>query len=788
MSDALIPGRNETTVSRHDVGSHEPEGMPLASILWHRKGLVILGMVAGLVVAFLYQLRSQPTYQVSAQMMVVRKKVDAGIDIRTSVVDDYVATQLAVIKGDQVLREAAIILQEEAPTAPATEISDDVRVPVSSASLATMDPSRVLEFLKAGLVVGKDTQSASSNIVVLSFKSDTPKDCSMALRAIVRGYKAFLDKMYNLANDAYMTRLDRTISSVRRDASVLREELRLIDARIQQSSADGALNRQMILLETTRNFQTALDRLRTRREDLVDQARVAGLMSRTDLPGGGSVDDLLGRDVNLSRMQEIRLLERKVRMLNRQGLGKDHPDVKDLVEEIRELKAGAPVLPADSTVKKPEPSSDEPMFGNRSDALVSHIETKIEELDAKLSEAKDALASLQPQIDEIRQAELRKVELTRKLEKSDRDVELHEQIRQQYMMTKDHGGYDAQEITRIPDVGAEVPRRGTLILLVGLFFGGALGSGLAWLAEKTDRTFRDPNEVQRVLGYSVLANIPVLNLPEQPDLSAPLDSSLVVHHEPKSQEAESYRGLRTALYFSTQGSGHQVIQVTSPSAGDGKSTLSVNLAICMAQSGRKVLLIDADMRKPRIHKLIRIETVTNGLAAVIDRRALLAEATRPSGIMNLTVLCCGDRPANPAELLTSPNFPAVIEEARKLYDIVIIDTPPLLAVSDPCVVAARVDGVILTMRLRKNGRPLAERARDILSALDAKVLGVVINGNDKDPSRPDGYGYGYKYGSYYSYTDYHHYTDEEGRQSPSPASRVLPMLGMRGRKGPGQPS
>jgi capsular exopolysaccharide synthesis family protein len=208
----------------------------------------------------------------------------------------------------------------------------------------------------------------------------------------------------------------------------------------------------------------------------------------------------------------------------------------------------------------------------------------------------------------------------------------------------------------------------------------------------------------------------------------------------------------------------------------------------MAQSGRKVLLIDADMRKPRIHKLIRIETVTNGLAAVIDRRALLAEATRPSGIMNLTVLCCGDRPANPAELLTSPNFPSVIEEARKLYDIVIIDTPPLLAVSDPCVVAARVDGVILTMRLRKNGRPLAERARDILSALDAKVLGVVINGNDKDPAQHDGYGYGYKYGSYYSYTDYHHYTDEEGRQSPSPASRVLPMLGMRGRKGPGLPS
>lgn len=787
MGDSLIPGRSDPTVSRLEVvGTHESEGMPLAAILWHRKGLVIIGMIAGLVVAFFYQLRSQPIYQVSAQMMVVRKKVDAGIDMRTSVVDDYVATQLAVIKGDQVLREAAMILQEESPEAAPTESVDDARVPVApQATLATMEPGRVLDFLKAGLTVTKDAQSASSNIVVLTFKSDAPRDCSLALRAIVRGYKAFLDKMYNLANDAYMTRLDRTISTVRRDASVLREELRAIETRIQQSSVDGVLSRQVALLETVRNYQSSLDRLRIRREDLVDQARVAGLMSRTDLPGGSGVDEILGRDVNLSRLQEIRLLERKVRMLNRQGLGKDHPDVKDLVDEIRELKTNLPALPADGAARKTEPASDEPMFGSRSDALVSHIETKIDELDMKLAEAKSSLAELQPQIDEMRQAELRKADLTRKLEKADRDVELHEQIRQQYMMTKDHGGYDAQEITRIPDTGTEIPRRGTLILLVGLFFGGALGSGLAWLAEKTDRTFRDPGEVQRVLGVSVLGSIPVLDVAEEPDPAALLDSSLIVHHAPKSQEAEAYRGLRTALYFSTRGSGHQVIQITSPSAGDGKSTLSANLAICMAQSGRKVLLIDADMRKPRIHKLIKIENNANGLAAVIEGKVPLAEAVRPAGIINLSVLCCGGRPANPAELLTSPNFPVIIEETRKLYDVVIIDTPPLLAVSDPCVVAARVDGVILTLRLRKNGRPLAERARDILSALDAKVLGVVLNGNDKDSARKDGYSYyGYQYGSSYSYTDYHHYTDEEGRQSPSPASRVLPMLGLRGRKGP----
>ena len=763
--------------------AREDDASKLAMILWNRKGLVMLGMAAGLVVAFLYQLRLAPVYQVSAQVMVLRKKVDPGIDVRTAAVDDYVATQLAVIKGDQVLREAAILLQEEVPAQPADSAGDDLRATGAHQSLATMDPARVVDFLKSGIEVAKDTQSASSNIVKVSFRSESPRDCSLALKSIIRGYKAFLDKMYNLANDAYMTRLDRTISTARRDAASLREDLRGVEGKVQESVIGGALGRQASLNETLRAQQSGLDRLRARREDLMDQARVAGLMNRADV-GALTMDDPLARDANMTVLQEIRLLERKVRVLNRQGLGKDHPDVRDLLDEIRELKSAGASPPLAGS-KRAGAVGEETPFASRSEALVTHLDDKINEMEGKLEETRASIADLQPQVDEIRQVEGRKSELVRKLEKADRDVELHEQIRQQYMMTKDHGGYDAQEITRIPEMGSPVPTRGTLVLLVGLFFGGAAGSGLAWLAEKTDRSFRDPSEVSRALGMPILGHIPVLSLPEEPDSSGTIDVSLVAHHAPKSQEAEAYRGLRTALYFSTQKGGHQVIQVTSPSAGDGKSTLSANLAISMAQSGRKVLLVDADMRKPRLHKLIRLDSPGPGLAALIQGDASLAEAARPTGVINLSVICCGPRPTNPAELLTSPRFKEVIEEARKTYDIVLIDSPPLLAVSDPCVVAPRVDGVILTLRLRKNGRPLAERAGEILAGLDAKVLGAVINGCD--PSGGEGYKgyYGYKYNYYYSYSDYHHYSDNEGLQSPAPSSRVLPSLGLRPRKGPG---
>lgn len=783
MNELARSGAVRELSSQRNESVREDDASKLAMILWNRKGLVLLGMAAGVIVAFLYQLRLAPVYQVSAQVMVLRKKVDPGVDVRTAAVDDYVATQLAVIKGDQVLREAAILLQEEVPAQPAESVVDDPRTPGAQQSLATMDPARVVDFLKAGIDVAKDAQSASSNIVKVSFRSESPRDCSLALRSIIRGYKAFLDKMYNLANDAYMTRLDRTISTARRDAASLRDDLRGVEGKVQESLSGGALGQLATLNETLRAQQAGLDRLRSRREDLMDQARVAGLMSRADV-GVSAVDDPLVRDASLTVLQEIRLLERKVRVLNRQGLGKDHPDVRDLVDEIRELKS-AGAIPSAAGPKRPGVVGEEATFGSRSDALLSHLNDKINELEGKLEETRTSIADIQPKVDEIRQVEGRKAELARKLEKADRDVELHEQIRQQYMMTKDHGGYDAQEITRIPDAGSPVPTRGTLVLLVGLFFGGAAGSGLAWLAEKTDRSFKDPAEVSRTLGMPIIGHIPVLALPEVPDESGPIDVSLVAHHAPKSQEAEAYRGLRTALYFSTQKGGHQVIQVTSPSAGDGKSTLSANLAVSMAQSGRKVLLLDADMRKPRLHKLIRLDSPGPGLAALIQGETTLAEAAKPTGVINMSMVSCGPRPANPAELLTSPRFKEVIEEARKAYDIVLIDSPPLLAVSDPCVVAPRVDGVILTLRLRKNGRPLAERAGEILADLDAKVLGAVINGCD--PSGGEGYKgyYGYKYNYYYSYSDYHHYSENEGLQSPAPSSRVLPSLGLRPRKGPG---
>jgi succinoglycan biosynthesis transport protein ExoP len=313
-------------------------------------------------------------------------------------------------------------------------------------------------------------------------------------------------------------------------------------------------------------------------------------------------------------------------------------------------------------------------------------------------------------------------------------------------------------------VAPSLPQSLLLAGVIGLVF----GLSLAYLAELTDKSFRSPEDIRKRLGLPVIGHIPPITALPAAAPDSGLDPMIAAYHKPRALEAEAYRGVRTSLYFTTQNQGYKVIQVTSPNAADGKSTLAANLAVSMARSGKRVLLLDADMRKPRVHQMFKVGTVEVGLAQVVAGEADADAALVPCPeVPGLWLMPCGPRPANPAELLTSPRFPELLEQLRERFDLVLIDTPPILAVSDPAVVAPRVDGVILTIRVTKNGRPSAERAKEVLTSLGAKVLGVVVNGF-AGGSTPYGY-YSY-YQSPYHYEESHGYVDNgDGAPAPLPS-------------------
>lgn len=216
--------------------------------------------------------------------------------------------------------------------------------------------------------------------------------------------------------------------------------------------------------------------------------------------------------------------------------------------------------------------------------------------------------------------------------------------------------------------------------------------------------------------------------------------SLISLTNPKSPIAEQFRTIRTNIQFSSVDKELQTIIVTSSGPGEGKSTNTANLAVVFAQQGKRVLLIDADLRKPTVHYTFRTENHV-GLSNVLTRQLTLEEAISTTAQEKLWVLSSGPIPPNPSELLGSKNMQVLLEQAKEEYDVIVIDTPPVLAVTDAQILANLADGVVLVVSSGKTERDSAKKAKELLESAQAKILGVVLNNKKAEESH-----YYYYYG------------------------------------------
>jgi succinoglycan biosynthesis transport protein ExoP len=323
-----------------------------------------------------------------------------------------------------------------------------------------------------------------------------------------------------------------------------------------------------------------------------------------------------------------------------------------------------------------------------------------------------------------------------------------------------------------------IPRNLMFALVLGL----ASGVGLAFLLEGLDNTVRTTEQAQMISGLPSLGMIPLGSKsaregpnPKRLVIATSKEAvELVTQVRPQSQMAESYRALRTSLLLSNLGAPPKVIMVTSALPQEGKTTTSINCAVVLAQKGVRVLLIDADMRRPSIHKTLGMGP-HSGLSNVLTGSTTLEQAiTRSTILPNLFVLTAGTPPPNPAELLASSNMRDKLAELREQYDHIVIDTPPSLSVTDAVVLSPRADAVVLVIRSGQTTKQALRRSRDILTQVNAKVVGVLLNAVDL--SSPDYYYY-YEYqGKYARYyqegesSGHEGETDDVEESSPSSSS------------------
>jgi polysaccharide biosynthesis transport protein len=304
-----------------------------------------------------------------------------------------------------------------------------------------------------------------------------------------------------------------------------------------------------------------------------------------------------------------------------------------------------------------------------------------------------------------------------------------------------------------------------LILAVSAILGLLLAVGYAFFIEYMDVAVNTPQGVWAAVSLATLGVVPQLGslqqrsrlmLPlyaktkrhesaEKPDQSLPKE--LVVVRNRLSMIAESYRTIRTALLLSQAEHPPKVIVLTSPSPGDGKTMTSVNLAIALAQSGQRVLLIDSDLRKGRCHKLVNVEN-HHGLTNVLTGHASLQESIQQTAIGNFYLLPRGALPPNPADLLMSQRMSELLRELRESFDFILIDSPPVIAVSDATIVSSLCDGVLLVFHGQQTTTPRARRALERLESIGAPIIGVVLNGVDM--RNPDYVDYRTYYGAYHA--------------------------------------
>lgn len=368
-----------------------------------------------------------------------------------------------------------------------------------------------------------------------------------------------------------------------------------------------------------------------------------------------------------------------------------------------------------------------------------NLETQLTRIDEQIQTTSDSLAAIPDLSSNTTERDRLESMLTQYRQTYASLLQSYEQVR-----VAEAGSYSnvvQVEPATIPDhpIRPRILLNTVLAMIVGLM----LAIGTIFLIEALDDTIRGPDDITRTL------KLPILGLILRHETQ---NGQLVTIEQPRAPIAESFRSLRTNLQYASVDFPIRTLLVTSPSPSDGKTTIASNLGIVLAQSGRRVVLVDADLRRPRVHKVFNLSN-RSGMSNVFVQSPLSLDGSlQKTEIENLFVMPSGEMPPNPSELLGSGKMFEILSLIREQTDVTIIDSPPVMAVTDSAVLAPRVDGVLLVVKPGVTKLAVAAQAVEQLSRVNANILGVVLNEVDFSKSR---YSY-YQYkGYYYSYSAYY---------------------------------
>lgn len=756
--------------------------------VWRKKWLVIAFTVAGAALGYWYHMRRVPLYSASAEILVTldgqRLTSLANLDTsQTQLVP--AAIERVIISSSPVLERAVENNQlEHFEAFRGKELSTAVGIIRSRLSISPMD----------------EKNRSSAQVLRLTYTSTDPTECVAALSAVIEAHKAFLESSQSGAGDRVYAKikeaiqvLDKQLTPLETEYRKFREDSELMwDAEgvatnpyrslmtsIYQQNVEMTVSRtkltaQIRALESALNAENADDstllavlQMSMSTDDLSKSANGLPRMFTGDASLASSTERLRNEEQQRRQLELERELQPMVTsyeaMLNE--FGSNHPSVKRLrgeVDAMRDLLKR--LLDSEERLSEAATAANLDEFNSlgqdprqQAEAFLALLNERLKTSQQQQLELQSLYEGTRAKASQLSKDEMEDMELRRQIANT-QDLYNNVSSRLQEMNL-----FDDNAVRRVVNVLTQSDEATMLIpgqgrdIGIGAVLGMMLGSALALLLDLSNQTFYSPEEVADALHLQVLSHVPTIHISRRAKKAAvdgPCNEMLVTYYQPKSQLAESYRGARTHLFhqFRHHDSG-VILQVTSPHPADGKSLLASNLAVSIAQAGRRTLIIDADLRRPTQQDMFRRQN-DRGFARVLtgESDGEIADTIIPGVVHNLDVMLCGKPPANPAEVLCSGDFSNMLNALREKYDYIIIDSAPVLAVTDPSNIAPLTDGVVVTFRLRRDVRPSALQTLKQLDGVGARLLGVVVNDvGDYYGGSPNGYRYTDSYG--YGYVD-----------------------------------
>jgi tyrosine-protein kinase Etk/Wzc len=439
---------------------------------------------------------------------------------------------------------------------------------------------------------------------------------------------------------------------------------------------------------------------------------------------------------------------------------RDDPLVASMASKLSELEVQKKALLADYTANHPSVRTAQAQIDELQRKIRSTYETNLTNLARQHSTINSELSVYEKQMRDLPEDERDLARLTRHSNVNANIytflLQKHEEARIAKASTISNINIVDPAIAPSKPIKPNIPKN----LLLGLLFGCVIGLGLVFFQEYLDDTIKDSEEAKRVMGMPLLGVIP--HIPEHvPNGHSRDPVSLYTNLEPKSSVAEAFRSLRTSLHFSAINKDKKILLVTSSFPEEGKSVISSNLANIFSQTGVRVLIIDCDLRRSSLHEKFG-HSKTPGLSEILTGDTTFEKAKHNTGIQGLDLITAGTAPPNPSELLGSEAMRQFLLTQRDHYDYIVLDAPPVMAVTDAPVLTGVVDMTILVMETMRVPVKIAQHMRDLLASIHAPVTGLVMN-NKSEMSESYRY-YGgryYRYGYGYSYNNYGYYSDKK---------------------------